>query len=556
MRLTPLGDSAVVIELGNSIEEATASRVRALVADLTTDCPAGVRDIVPAYAQVAVYYDPAHLGDFPAFCRELAAWVVRADDSAVTAVGRHVDVPTHYGGEYGPDLEIVGGQHGLSAAEVIALHSGADYLVHAIGFAPGFPYLGGLPANLVTPRRATPRARVEAGSVGIGGAQTGIYPVATPGGWQVIGRTPLRLFDPFRKEPAWLQVGDRVRFQPITAGEFLELSNRAEAAARAPATAGSAHSDRAGRGSAGIEVVRAGMFTTVQDLGRHGYRSAGVAVGGGADAIALRVANLLVGNPDGAAGLEFTLVGPELVFHHDTLVAFGGAEFSGIPRWQPLHLASGTRLKIGMAQAGFRGYLAIAGGIEVDPVLGSRSTHVRAGFGGLSGRLLHDGDWLPVPAVRRRVSGHWHIDERILPAYSNSPELRVVKGAHAGEFEQTICEGTFTVTPQLDRMGVRFRGGRLERGSTADLLSVPVAPGTIQVPPDGQPIVVLADAQTIGGYPQIAHVVSADQPLVAQLRPGDTVRFREINLEEAHELARTREHALAMLREGLAEKLG
>jgi antagonist of KipI len=555
MRLSPLGDCAVVIDVGNAIEEATASRVRALTADFAGNRPAGVVDVVPAFAQVTVFYDPSQIGDFSAFCHELEHRVAHAEDSAVAATGRHVEIPTHYGGVSGSDLDAVSRHTGLTPAEVIALHSGAEYLVHAIGFAPGFPYLGGLPERLATPRRATPRARVAAGSVGIGGAQTGIYPVATPGGWNVIGRTPLRLFDPFRENPAWLHVGDRVKFQPISAEELVDAT--AEAAAEADPALG-VHDERGGevvRREAALEVARAGMFTTVQDCGRPNHRAAGVAVGGAADPIALRVANLLVGNPEGAAALEFTLVGPEIVFHDDSLIALGGAEFGGIPRWQPFRVERGSRLKLGLARSGYRGYLAVAGGIAVEPVLGSRSTHVRAGFGGLAGRVLRDGDRLPVAWVRRRVLGRWHIDERILPAYTSTPVLRVLPGAQAAEFDRALFAGEFTVSPQLDRMGVRLRGQRLRRASSTELLSTAVTAGTIQVPPDGQPIVLLADAQTIGGYPQVAHVIGVDLPVVAQLRPGDKVRFCEITLAEAHELARAKEHALAMLHEGLAEKL-
>jgi antagonist of KipI len=306
----------------------------------------------------------------------------------------------------------------------------------------------------------------------------------------------------------------------------------------------------------GIEVIRAGMFTTVQDLGRSGHRAQGVVLSGAADAFALRLANLVVGNGENTAGLEFTLVGPELKFLHDTLVALGGADFGVLPRWRPVRIRAGTQLKFGMARSGYRGYLAFAGGLDVAPVLGSRSTYVRAGLGGLAGRPLRDGDILPVPDVPRLLGDHWRIDERIVPPYSNEPTIRVMRGAQADEYGAEFFSARYTVTPQADRMGVRLRGPALARSSTHDLLSSPVAPGTVQVPPDGQPIVLLADAQTIGGYPQIAHVIAVDLPLIAQLRPGDPLRIREVSLEEAHQVAVAREHAIAILREGLAQKFG
>ncbi|MDO8542750.1 MAG: 5-oxoprolinase subunit PxpB [Opitutaceae bacterium] len=554
MTLLPLGDSAVSVGLGALIDEGMAARVRALAAEIARHPPRGLVDLVPAFASVAVFYDINRISGFERLCADLEALVTRSEDAVVSTTGRRIEIPVTYGGEFGPDLEAVAAQTGLRASEVIASHASADYLVHAIGFMPGFPYLGGLPARLSVPRQVTPRPNVAAGSVGIGGAQTGIYPVSTPGGWNIIGRTPRRLFDPARAEPALLRPGDNVKFRAIDALEFERtfvaeqtlLHGPAEAAARAEGA----------DISPGIQVLRAGMFTTVQDLGRTGHRAGGIAVGGAADAFALRVANLLVGNAETAAGLEFTLVGPEVVFLHDTVVAVGGAEFGGVPRWQPYAITAGTRVNFGAARSGCRGYLAIAGGIAVPPVLGSRSTHVRAGFGGLQGRPIREGDLIPVPDAVPRVMGHWRIDERILPRYSNAPEVRVVAGAERRDFGPELCGPGFKASPQSDRMGLRLSGPMLARQTRRELLSSAVAPGTIQIPPDGQPIVLLADAQTIGGYPQAAHVISVDLPVVAQLRPGDTVRFREVALAEAHELALAREHALAMLREGLAQKLG
>lgn len=550
MTLRPLGDTAVVLALGDTVDDAMLARVRVLTQAIEHHRLRGVVDIVPAFASVTVFYDLAHLGDFAAFCAELEAIAARAQDAMERVDPRLVEVPVCYGGEFGPDLEHVAERAGLPPTGVVALHSGADYRVHAIGFAPGFAYLGGLPAQLHTPRRPTPRAKVAPGTVGIGGAQTGVYPLATPGGWNLIGRTPLKLFNPARAEPALLRAGDRVRFRPISPNDFIDYKNTGTASEARP-SAGSAPTNA----HAAVEVVRAGMLTTVQDLGRRGHRASGVPLGGAADSFAARLVNALVGNPEDAAVLEFTLTGPELKFARDTVIALGGAKFGKFPLWQPMHAPAGATLKLGPVRRGCRGYLAIAGGFAVPPVLGSRSTYLRAELGGFEGRALRDGDRLPVSEVTRDVGGHWHIDERVLPAYGPTPEVRVVRGAQMAEFGRGLFDGEFKVTPQSDRMGLRLHGPALTRSVSDDLLSTAVVPGTIQVPPDGQPIVLLADAQTIGGYPQAAHVISVDLPLLAQLRPGDAVRFREITLGEAHQLALTRERALAMLREGLAQKI-
>jgi len=553
MTLSPLGDSAVVISLGDAIDASTAAQVRALAAELGRMTRDGVVDIVPAFADVALFFDSAHVPDFEKLRIELAGAVERAEAATSGSADRAVEVPVCYGGEYGSDLGEVAVRAGLTPDEVARRHASGDYLVHAIGFMPGFPYLGGLAPELATPRRATPRARVPAGSVGIGGGQTGVYPLESPGGWNLIGRTPVRLFDPGRAEPAWLHLGDRVKFHAISPEAF-------RLAAQAP-TAAPRGNGLEGRGSTGgasgrrIEIFKPGMGCAVQDLGRVGWRASGVSLAGAADGFALRVANLLVGNPEGAAALEFALAGPELRFSHDTVVAVGGAEFEGLPRWRPVQVAAGTTLKLGAARAGCRGCLAVAGGIDVAPVLGSRSTDLRAGFGGLGGRTLAAGDWLSVGSEGLRLQGgSWRIDERMLPEYSREAVVRVVAGAQAGEFAPAWLGAKFTVSRLSDRMGVRLEGPALERCGGRELLSTPVVPGTIQVPPDGQPIVLLADAQTIGGYPQVAHVASVDLPLIAQLRPGDTVRFGEVPLAEAGALRLARERSLALLAQGLREK--
>lgn len=303
-----------------------------------------------------------------------------------------------------------------------------------------------------------------------------------------------------------------------------------------------------------MRVVRAGMLTTVQDLGRRGYLAQGVPGGGAADPFALRVANLLVGNPEDAPGLEITLTGPELEFADAAWVAVCGARFEDVPAWRPVRVESGGRLRFGRRAQGCRAYLSVSGGIDVDPVMGGRGTLLAAGLGGYHGRALRDGDVVRFNASTRSPTGHWGIDERMLPQYSREPTVRVVPGAHGGEFGGEFLEARFGVTPNSDRMGIRLDGPVLRRSAAGDIVSSAVAPGTVQVPPDGHPIVLMADAQTLGGYPRIAHAASVDIPLLAQLAPGDGVRFRSTSVAEAHALARGQEHQIALLRQGLAGK--
>ncbi len=545
MTIFPLGDSAAVIVLDERMVPGLAARARMLATHIEHAGLPWVVEVVAAFASVAVYFDLLRAPEFTAVRAELTRLAATTETRATGVEPRMVEIPVSYGGESGPDLAEVAHHTGLSSAAVIARHAAADYEVHAIGFAPGFPYLGGLPTDLAMPRRATPRAAVPAGSVGIGGAQTGVYPRESPGGWNLIGRTPLALFEPQRAEPALLRAGDRVKFKPIPATDFSSEGHRGETRFDAAEM----------RGPAAVEVLRPGAFSTVQDLGRPGHRAQGTPLGGAADVLSLRVANLLVGNDEGDAALEFTLTGPELKFLRDALIAIGGAEVEGVPLGRPWLMRAGATLDLSRLRHGCRGYLAIAGGIEVPPVLGSRGTFVRGGFGGLAGRTLRAGDRLPVPMVQRHPGQHWQVDPRIGPELGPSVTLRVVSGAQAHEFGREWTTHEFKVSPQSDRMGVRLTGTALRRSTTCELVSAPVTPGTVQVPPDGRPIVLLADAQTIGGYPRLAHVITVDLPRAAQLRPGDCVRFATVSLDEARRLRHAQERALVLLRAGLAQKI-
>jgi inhibitor of KinA len=234
MQITPLGDQALMVELGDSINESTHRRVQAAWRALSVEKLPGVSEAVPAYTSVTLFYDPWQVVQAGAPETEIVGWLtakvrerLKDPPKAAKAKPRSVEIPVCYGGEFGPDLARVAAQAKLSPEEVIKRHSKASYLVYLIGFAPGFPYLGGLPRELATPRHAKPRMEVPAGSVGIAGEQTGIYPQVTPGGWNLIGATPVRLFRPADNPPVHLQAGDEVKFKPITVEEFAKLKEAA-----------------------------------------------------------------------------------------------------------------------------------------------------------------------------------------------------------------------------------------------------------------------------------------------------------------------------------------
>jgi antagonist of KipI len=310
-----------------------------------------------------------------------------------------------------------------------------------------------------------------------------------------------------------------------------------------------------------VQVERAAFLTTVQDLGRTGSRAFGVSSGGALDPHALRVANLLVGNDENAAGIEITFGGLQLRFADERRVAWCGGDFDvRVPAGHVGVMRAGDELIFNRPKIGCRSWLAISGGIDVPVVLGSRSTDLRAKFGGLEGRALQDGDDIALGEFRRSQTAatetvsSWSAPYDWSQTAKAEPVLRFVRGVAWERFENAnaLTRENFSVTADSNRMGARLEGPVLRRNEDVDLVSEAVAPGTIQVPPSGQPIVLLGDCQTIGGYPKIAHVITVDLPIAAQLHAEDRVRFREVSLAEAHQLLWQRERDLQCFKTGLS----
>ena len=295
-----------------------------------------------------------------------------------------------------------------------------------------------------------------------------------------------------------------------------------------------------------IEVVDAGLLTTVQDRGRYGFQRFGVPVSGAMDTFSLRAANLLVGNDHGAACLEMTVIGPRLRFVHEALVAVTGGDLAlrvdgrPMPRWQAVRVAQGSVLSSDGMTDGMRAYLAVAGGIDVPKVMGSRSTHMSSRIGGLDGRALRAGD-----QIRVDVDGIPDQDQRALPEdlepvhYGHSHVIRAVLGPQADAFSpdaiETLFDSRYLVSIDSDRVGYRLEGPHLRHESGADIISDGSPAGAIQVPANGMPIVLMADRGPTGGYAKIGTVISADLGRLAQARPGDAVTFRQVTGDQAVE---------------------
>ena len=312
-----------------------------------------------------------------------------------------------------------------------------------------------------------------------------------------------------------------------------------------------------------IQVKQAGMLTTVQDLGRWGFGRFGMPVAGVMDEYAARVANILLGNDESAPVLEITLLGPMLTFDAETAFVISGGDLQ--PRlnnapaalWTVQRAREGDTLSFAGLKSGCRAYLAVAGGFQVKAVMGSASTYLRGKLGGYDGRALKAGDML----TTGQAASHKIISGLALPSDDFPLEretIRVILGPQDDAFTpkgiDTFLSAPYTVTNEADRMGYRLEGPKIEHKSGADIISDGIAPGAIQVPAQGAPIIMLADRQTTGGYTKIANVISVDLPCVAQKKPGDVVRFEQVTVQEAQRLYREREERLRDLRQFVRQR--
>lgn len=315
----------------------------------------------------------------------------------------------------------------------------------------------------------------------------------------------------------------------------------------------------------GLNVLKPGLLTTIQDGGRYGYRKDGIIVSGAMDAHALKAGNMLVGNTAEEAGIECTLMGPFLLFEAGQLVAITGADLSAevdgipVPMWRPIYIDKGAILSFGQARSGCRTYLTVHGGFDLPKVLGSYSTYLRAGFGGFEGRALKTGDLIPFKSAAPdlKVGFNWSLS----PKMYQRPEdevIRVIKGPEFDEFHEksiaAVLTEKFKISKEADRMGYRLEGAELKLKKKQEMLSSAVTFGTVQVTAEGNPIVLMADHQTTGGYPRILQVVSVDLGKLAQFQTGDFLSFEIITLAQAEALLISAEQEFKQLKQTLTFK--
>jgi KipI family sensor histidine kinase inhibitor len=577
-RVTPYGDNALVVE----VDDVSSAHLVAATIDESQRggrAPAGIEETVVGFRSVVVHLDPE--SDQPELVEE---WLTELASRAVTAAApssgpptataapgrRHVEIPATFDG---PDLEAVASIIGRTPARVVELLTGAQLQVAFLGFAPGFPYLIGLPPELASiPRRTTPRASVPAGSVAVGGGFASVYPQATPGGWMLLGRTSARLFDPDHPPYAFLRSGDAVRFTvhaPGIHGGGASSPGAPPSPRAAPADtpsppgsvprasgAGAATPQPrpllAARGDRFVEILDPGLLSLIEDGGRRSVASMGVPRAGPADPEAMRLANRLVGNHDGSATIEVTAVGPRLRFTGDAHLGVVASSPDGLEVRIDGHpvgagvvspVRHGQVVTIGRIHGGLRAYVAVSGGIETPMVVGSRSTDLLSGLG--PGPLMA-GDRLDLGLPSRP---HGQLMRSFDPSTRLQPTVvRVIDGPHhlPPTERDLLVSSPWTVGDASNRIGVRLtRRHRSIAPAEAGIPSFGMVTGAVQLPPDGNPIILMPDHATVGGYPVIACVISVDLPLVGQLRPGDTVTFTYVDRRTARSELKKRERMLA-----------
>ena len=552
IRILDLGDAALMVDFRGQIDP--LSRIHQLCTLLFSEAPEWLKDLIPGIDTllISLHFKDTQYAQIRAEARtrlEDLLSIIQKDKKTNLANDAVHRVRVCYDPEIAPDLIASAEKCKLPLREFIKRHKNSDTRVDILGFMPGFAYCSGLDPSLKLPRLESPRTAVPKGSVAIAELQTGIYPKPTPGGWNVIGRTPDILFDPRSARPSLLTPGDRLEFIEIDIGEFKKLSAEADAKT-APRKTPHDPSDQS------VEVINPGLLTTIQGLPRYGFAHLALSAGGPVDIESARLANALLGNPEDAAGLEITGVGPKLLFHVDTWVAWVGAQCSGVIDGKsfrgnrPVRIRKGQTLSFGAMAQGYRIFLAMSGGIESEFILGGRGSHLSADIGD---KAIQKGDVLYLSQAH--LAQEKPLFKKLNNAASDYPKWSIASPANPGKSvqlikavpsihfnllsseEQSLLSKTvWTVSSQSNRMGMRIDSDLKVSKPITGIASQGICFGTIQLPPSGQPIIMLAEHQTTGGYPRLLETISSERSTLAQLRPGSKIQFVPITLEEADQI--------------------
>lgn len=488
------------VNLASAPSQAVSRQLQELTRALIAASLPGLSDVVPGYTNVMLEYDADLTSE-----ERLRKAVDNLQPSQLETPAKLVSVPVRYDG---PDLHPAAAALRLTPAELIHRHSAPEYLVHTVGFTPGFPYMGLLEPGLRLPRLERPRASVPANSVAIAGSQTGIYPLESPGGWHLLGMALRPVYRPTGEQPFLLEPGDRVRFEPAD-GPDPDRPSVLELLPEEPK-------------QPFLKVLQPGMLDLVVDAGRLKVGRYGLARSGPLDFRSARIANHLLGNAPFAPVLELNVAGPTLEVVRDGLIAFAGWGVDlhvGTRKLEPFTchaVRAGEVLRFPAQGRGVRGYLAVAGGFEVGRHIDSASADIR----GFVGRSLRAGDLLGTAHAHGGLPGrsfvpYWHPDRPV--------HIRLLQGPQFNsDAAAALTEGTFHVSSG-NRMGIQLDGPPVPGGQ---VISEGSPLGAVQVTPGGQPIILMNDRGTLGGYAKPAIVHPDDLPRLAQLRARQRVRFR------------------------------
>lgn len=537
-----LGETAVTIAFDAKIDDATNDKVIALYNHLVAIKIVGVVDIIPSYHTITLVFNIKLINNKLINFKSISLLIQAAITNCNWQIQQQqtlVEIPVCYDEIFGLDIVALAVENKTLVEDVIKLHTETIYRIYAIGFLPGFAYMGKVSKMIAIPRKQTPRITIDAGSVGIADEQTGIYPLNSPGGWNIIGQTPLQLFDATREPTVLLKMGDSVKFFPISLSEFYTIKNTYKRKV-------AINNNKA----IGICVLKQGFADSMQDLGRYGYQHLGINPTGAMDFVAAQIANFLVGNAANEAVVELHFPASVFQFQTDAIIALSGADFTAtinnmaVPINTPIIVAKNAIIEFTKLVTGARCYIAVRGGFAIALWLSSYSTNVKANSGGHNGRLLYKKDCLALNIksnYSKQLCGKhciilsWQVD--VQQVYDTNNSVHILLGNEypflLDAAKEILVDSSFIITTKSDRMGYRLHGLPMQLQQPIQLISTAVTKGTIQLLPDGELIILMADHQTTGGYPRVAHVAQFDIPKVAQMQAHQPIQFAIIDHEYA-----------------------
>lgn len=550
-----MGDQSILIDLSSL--KRPLPKVHAIAQYILNQKNGWINDVIPGLETVLIRFNHQEASSQT---RELALNNVEGIVEKLIAETNPQNLPSTrihklqvcYHPDVAPDLVESAKNCGISSQEFINLHKTGKYSVDIVGFMPGFAYFSGLNPKLKLPRKSNPRASVPKGSVAIAELQTAIYPRSTPGGWNLIGKSPACLFSVDNDPPSLFMPGDQLMIEEVSLDQLHAIENNL------PTNQGFKFDQSLETYPYAIQIISPGLLTSVQDTPRNGLGHLAVGTGGAVDQASLALANTLVGNPENTEVLEITAIGPRILFKQDTLIAWVGTNCSAfinqmeIKGNRPVWIKANSTLSFAQLKPGFRIALAISGGFDLPLTLGKKGSHLSADIGYPATKkfdvipLKNPHAFQSIPTLAKLAAhdksanaAKWGIPPPYLPT-AGIHKVHALPGLHLDFLSKDdrlkFWDSTWIVSNQSNRMGIRLESESQLSNTTKGIPSQGISMGSIQLPPSNQPIILLAEHQTTGGYPLLADIIQSDFPILAQLKPGDQIKLVCVDLKTAEEL--------------------